>query len=367
MKIEVLQEQLLAGLLVVARAVATKAQLPVLSHVLIEAKNEGLVLSATDLEIGIRTKVVAKVIEEGKVAVPAKVFGEFLSSINPGKLSLIEKDGGVELVSGSYRSKFQTLVAEEFPAIAELDDESELAEIGTKAMASAIERVVFASAKDSLRPVLTGVLWEVGPKRIKLVATDGFRLAIEELSLQAKAERLSLLVPSRAMLEVDRLSQEEKVIKFGHLPSSNQVYFKIGEVEVVSQLLSGNYPDYAKILPKDFASEVVVGREEFLQAVKAAHIFARDNSNMIKLAIGEGKLVLSSSSPERGDCKIEVPIALTGEGIEIIFNAKYVLDYLSIVESSSLWIGLGTKLSPALIKDVGRKESGQYVVMPINA
>jgi len=366
MKIEVLQEQLLAGLGVVSRAVATKAQLPVLSHVLIEAKNDGLVLSATDLEIGIRVRVSAKVIEEGRVAIPAKMFGEFLSSINPGKVSLAESEGSLSLTSGAYKSKFQTIPADEFPMMAELGLESQLAEINTSEMASAIERVVFASARDSLRPVLTGVLWEVGLKKTRLVATDGFRLAIEELKIQTKVEQLSLLVPSRVMMEVDKLSQGKELIKFGHIASSNQVYFKIGEIEVVSQLLSGNYPDYGKILPKEFASEVVVGREELLQAVKAAHIFARDNSNMIKLSIDEGKLSLSSSSPERGDCNIEVPISLTGEGLEIIFNAKYVLDYLTIVGGASLWIGLGTKLSPAMIKDV-KRVSGQYVVMPINA
>lgn len=366
MKIEVLQEQLLVGLGIVSRAVAAKAQLPVLSHVLIEAKNEGLVLSATDLEIGIRARVPAKVIEEGRVAVPAKIFGEFLSSINPGKVSLNERDGSLSLVSGAYKSKFQTISAEEFPAIGELGAQDMLAEIKTSELAAAIERVVFASAKDSLRPVLTGVLWEVGAKKIRLVATDGFRLAIEELKIQTKSEHLSLLVPSRVMTEVDKLSQGGKVVRFGHMVSSNQVYFKIGEVEVVSQLLSGNYPDYGKILPKEFATEVVVGREELLQAARAAHIFARDNSNMIKLTIGEGKLVLSSSSPERGDCNIEVPISLSGEGLEIIFNAKYILDHLAIMDSASLWMGLGTKLSPALIRDP-KRETGQYVVMPINA
>lgn len=366
MKIEVLQEQLLAGLSVVSRAVATKAQLPVLSHVLIEARQDGVVLSATDLEIGIRVKVAAKVIEEGKIAVPAKMFGEFLSSINPGKVNLVEAAGNLSLVSGAFKSKFQTIAAEEFPIIAELSKESELAELKTGELTAAIERVVFASAKDSLRPVLTGVLWEVSLKKIRLVATDGFRLAIEELKIQTKAEELSLLVPSRVMSEVEKLSQGEETIKFGHIKDSNQVYFKIGEIEVVSQLLSGNYPDYGKILPKEFASEVTIGREELLQAVRAAHIFARDNSNMIKLSIEESQLILSSSSPERGECNIEVPISLSGDKLEIIFNAKYILDYLSIVDSSSLWIGLGTKLSPAMIKDT-KRESGQYVVMPINA
>ncbi|MEI8233033.1 MAG: DNA polymerase III subunit beta [bacterium] len=365
MKIEVLQEQLLVGLGIVSRAVATRAQLPVLSHILIEAKSEGLVLSATDLEIGIKVKVSAKVVEEGRVAVPAKMFGEFLSSLNPGKVELKLEKETLILSAPGYSGKFQTIGAEEFPAIAELTKEAEICTLDSSVLSKAVERVVFASAKDSLRPVLTGVLFEFGKKKIRLVATDGFRLAVEELATESKAEPVNLLVPSRVVMEVVRLATEGK-ISVGHLSVTNQIYFMIGEIQVVSQLLSGNFPDYGKILPKEFSTEVSVSKDELLQAIKATHIFARDNSNMVKWQVEEGKLILLSSSPERGDCRVEIPISLTGDPLEIIFNAKYVLDYLSIVEGETLWVGMGTKLSPGMIKDL-KRESGQYVVMPINA
>lgn len=365
MKIEVLQEQLLTGLGVVSRAVATRAQLPVLSHILIEATNEGLTLSATDLEIGIKVKVAAKVSDPGKVAVPAKMFMEFLSSLNPGKVELASEKETLVLSAPGYNGKFQTISAEEFPAIAELTGESEICTLESPTLSKAVERVVFASAKDSLRPVLTGVLFEFGKKKIRLVATDGFRLAVEELQVESRDEQANLLVPSRVVMEVVRLATGGSVV-VGHLAATNQIYFKVGEIQVVSQLLSGNFPDYGKILPKEFSTEISVSRDELLQAVKATHIFARDNSNMVKWQIEEGKLVLLSSSPERGECRVEVPISLTGDNLEIIFNAKYVLDFLSIVEGDTLWVGMGTKLSPGMIKDL-KRESGQYVVMPINA
>ena len=365
MKIEVLQEQLLAGLNIVSRAVATRAQLPVLSHILIEAKSEGLVLSATDLEIGIKVKVSAKIVEVGIVAVPAKMFMEFLGSLNPGKVELkLEKDSLVMSAPG-YSGKFQTISAEEFPNIAPVSTESEICTIEAGLMTTALERVVFASAHDSLRPVLTGVLFEVGKGGIRLVATDGFRLAVEELKVETKQDQLTLLVPSRVVSEVMRLATEGPVM-VGHLAETNQIYFLVGEIQIVSQLLSGNFPDYGKILPKEFTAEISVNKDELLQAVRANHIFARDNSNIVKWQVSDGKLVLLSSSPERGECQVEVPITLSGEALEIIFNAKYVLDYLSIVEGESLWIGLSGKLSPGMIKDT-KRESGQYVVMPINA
>jgi DNA polymerase-3 subunit beta len=205
----------------------------------------------------------------------------------------------------------------------------------------------------------------MGKKNIRLVATDGFRLAVEELTTETKTETLNLLVPSRVVMEVVRLATEGQ-ITIGHLPTTNQIYFMVGEILVVSQLLSGNFPDYAKILPKEFTTEVSINKDELLQAVKATHIFARDNSNMMKWQIEKSKLVLLSSSPERGECRVEAPIKLTGEPIEIIFNAKYVLDYLPLVEGESLIIEMGTKLSPGMFRD-SKRVGGQYVVMPINA
>ena len=322
-------------------------------------------LSATDLELGMQIAVPAKVVEKGSVSVPAKMFVEFLSSINQGKVMIAVEKETLILTAPGYRGKFQTIGADEFPAIAPATKESEICKIDGVKLVSAVERVVFASARDSLRPVLTGVLWEFGKKKIRLVATDGFRLAVEELSVEAKTDQATLLVPSRVVMEVVKLAHEGEIV-VGHLAETNQIYFKVGETLVVSQLLSGNYPDYGKILPKEFTSEISVRKDELSQAIKAAHIFARDNSNMVKWQIGKDEMSLLSNSPERGECSVQVPITLTGEDLEIVFNAKYVLDYLATVEGDNLWIGLGSKLSPGMIKDT-KRDSGQYVVMPINA
>ncbi len=365
MKIEVLQELLLQGMGVVGRAVASRAQLPVLSHILLEATNEGLILSATDLEIGIRVKVAAKVLEPGKVAVPAKMFGEFLSALNPGKIEVSQENETLFVSAPGYRGKFQTIGAEEFPAISETPKESIVCSLEAKNLSAAVERVVFAAAHDSLRPVLTGVLWEISKKKLRLVATDGFRLAIEELLIESSKEDLSILVPSRVVLEVIRLAGEGQIV-VGYLPAKSQIYFEIGETLVTSQLLDGKFPDYNKIMPKEFSSEIKMGREELLQAVKATYIFARDNSNMVKWGIEEGKLILSANSPERGECRVEVAVSVTGEMSEIIFNAKFVLDYLSIVGGEEVWLGTGGKLAPGMFKDP-KRAGGQYVVMPINA
>lgn len=365
MKIQVLQESLLGGLNIVGRAVATRAQLPALSHILIEAKKEGLTLSATDLEIGIQTKVSAKVEELGKVAVPAKMFGEFLSSLNPGKIELTLEKETLIVTAPGYKGKFQTISAEEFPAMSQPSAESAIGEIAATALKEAIEHVVFAAARDSLRPVLTGVLWEMGKIKLRLVATDGFRLAIEEVVVEGTKDEVKILVPSRVVAEVVRLSGEGQ-IKVGYIPETSQIYFEIGEVLVVSQLLEGNFPDYNKIMPEEFLTEIKVGREELLQAIRATYIFARDNSNMVSWKIEGEQLILSSSSPERGECRVEVPISLTGEESEVMFNAKFVLDYLGMITGEQVWFGTAGKLAPGMFRDLSR-QGGQYVVMPINA
>lgn len=365
MKIEVLQEQLIAGLTIVSRAVASRAQLPVLSHILIEAKSEGLVLSATDLEIGMRVLVTAKVVEPGKACVPAKMFGEFLSSLNPGKVQLEMKGETLVLSAPGYSGKFQTISSEEFPPIAIIDGKSEICEMDALKFGESVERVVFASAKDSLRPVLTGVLWEISKAGIRLVATDGFRLAVEDLELAVKADQANLLVPSRVVMEVVRLASGG-AIKVGHLKESSQIYFLVGDMLIVSQLLAGNFPDYQKILPKEFGTEISTTKSELLQAIRAAQIFARDNSNMVRWTIAGKTLIVLSSSPERGECRVEVPVKLEGEPLEIIFNAKYVLEFLTITKGENVTVSMGTKLSPGMFCDSERK-SGKYIVMPINA
>lgn len=365
MNIEILQEQLTSGLTSVLRAVSSRAQLPVLSHVLLEATAEGIILSATDLELGIRVKIPAKVSEPGATTVPAKMFFEFLSSLSPGKVLLSSAEGALVVSSGSYSATFQTLSVEEFPALPVFTKEIAVATIKLSDLSRSADRVTFASAKDSLRPALTGVLLETG-KELTCVATDGFRLAVQKIPVTSgKGFATPLLVPARAIGEVARTAFPES-IDVGYIAESHQLLFFSPETMVVTQLLDGNFPDYGKILPKEFTTELLLSRGELLQAVKAAHIFARDNSNMMRWKVEGKELVVSAHSPERGECIVRVPTEITGEEGEIVFNTKYVLDYLGVTESDELWFGMKGSLAPGMFRD-GKSDAGMYVVMPINA
>lgn len=367
MKIEILQEELLKGMTVVMRAVSSRTQLPVLSSIRIEAKPTEIVLSATDLEIGIRLAISAKVEEVGVFAVPAKTFSELLSTLSPGKLSMELKEMVLTIKSGSFKGKITTVDVSEFPVLPSMSES--LVEMSSSELSQGILNVGFASAKDSLRPVLTGVLMEVS-QSLRLVATDGFRLAVATVKIKGSTatQGLSLLVPARALFECGKIIKDG-VIKIGYLPESKQVLFEGEQLLFITQIIEGNFPDYNKILPKEFVERITLSREELLSAVKTALVFARDNSNMMKWVVTRGKLSVAASSTGSGEGSIEVGAKTEGEEtLEVIFNAKYVMDYLQLLSSESIWIGLGGKLAPGMIaeSEAGR-ENTFYVVMPINA
>jgi len=363
MKFEVLQEQFIKGLTLVSRAVSTRPQLPVLSNILFEAKADGIYLSATDLELGIRTKIVGKVEEQGIVTVPSRMVADFVGSLLPGKVSFELKQDALFIKSGNMASKIQTISADEFPGLPlTLGEESYLLEAAQ--FAAVAESVIFASAKDSLRPVLTGVLLAPLANSLKVVATDGFRLGINKVACESTESKGGYLVPFRAILEVCKLEGEGK-LKFVVLPG-NQVAFDLGDSVIVSQLIEGNYPEYQKIVPKEFLTEVTCSREELLQALKAVYIFGRDNSNMVKWVVTEEGIGMRSESPERGEASAEVSAKVEGDGGEIVFNAKFVLEFLQSSKAQEIWFGMSDNLAPGAFCEVGNKDL-LYIVMPINA
>lgn len=366
MKIEILQEELLKGIVVVTRAVSNRAQLPVLSAIKIEALAAELVLSATDLEIGVRHVVSARVDMQGSVAVPAKTFNELLTTLAPGKLSIELKEQSLVIKSKGFSGKVATIDVSEFPSLPAMKES--LIEVSASELTRGVSNVGFASAKESLRPVLTGVLMEVS-QSLRVVATDGFRLAVSTIGIKgATTKAQSLLVPARALFECGKILREG-VIKIGYLPESKQVLFVGEQTQLSSQIIEGNFPDYNKILPKEFVTRMIVPREELLAAVRTALVFARDNSNMMRWRVEGSKLLISSSSSGNGEGLVEVVIKAEGEeNLEVVFNAKYVIDYLTLLDNESVWVGLGGKLLPGMIaQSENGRDDAFYVVMPINA
>lgn len=363
MKFEILKEELAKGLSIVGRAVANRAQLPVLSNVLIEAKGGVIALVATDLEILISTKVRGRIEVDGVVTVPAKMLTEFIESLPAGKIEIVLDKESLVVVAGEYKSRLQTISVEEFPKTA-IETPKEGCEMTKDDLEKAVTTVAFAAAKDTLRPVLTGVLLERDGSGLKMVTTDGFRLAANKLKIEGKGEKTNYLVPSRAVLEAVKIAGEEK-IRLSPL-SETQIAFSSGETLLISQLIDGTFPDYQKIIPKEFETQVVVAREELLGAIKAVYVFARDNSNMVKWNISSLGIAMKAESPERGEVSAFVGAKVEGKGGEIVFNIKFVLEFLQSTQAKAISFSMSDSLKPGTFREEGN-DNYLYIVMPINA
>lgn len=363
MKASVIQENLSEAVLKVVKSISSRPQLPVLSNILIDARKDGLYFSGTDLEMAIKVKIGAKIDEPGKTTVPAKIFSEFVSSLPAGNVELSLDKETLHVNSGSYKAKFQTISDSEFPEI--VDFKAADGEGSVKVLMDDLEKVLgrvnFAAAKDSMRPVLTGVFFEFKGKGLNLVSTDGFRLALDKLKLSSDVKSENFIVPSRVMAEVVKMGGEE--ISFKFLKDSNQVVFVSGDSLVLSQIIEGTYPDYRRIIPDESETEVIFDREELLSATRASLIFARENSNVVRWELEGNSVKIVSESPEMGENRVEVEAKIDGNGGEVAYNGKFILEFLQSVESQSVSYGISGALEPGLFR-VG--DSYIYVVMPIN-
>lgn len=364
MKLEVLQENLREGLGSVLRAVTNRPQLPVLANVMLTARKDGLVVSATDLEMGVVVKLGAKVQEEGAMTVPARMLYDFVSSLSPGKVSLDKDKDTLNVESGNYEAKFQIIEATEFPELPSRADKGKAVVIQMAELSRAVGKVGFAAAKDMMRPVLTGVLFEFGESKFQLAATDGFRLATTEIGYDGQLKGTRVLIPARVISEIVK-SGDEGEVAMEIIESSGQVVFEVGDTVIVAQVLSGDFPDYRRIIPDDYGTEVIFDREELLRAVKVAMVFAKESSNVVRWSVGEGEMVMTADSPEYGTNTSRVVAQVTGDGGEIAFNGKFLLDFLSSIESERVWFGMNERLLPGALREDGNKAL-IYVVMPIN-
>lgn len=364
MKVSCTQENLTRGLNIVGRLVGTRATLPVLNNILIKTQSGRLTLAATDLEIGISTWIGAKVDKDGAVTCPARLLSEYTTTNTDKNISIELKDTTLHLDSEHFKANIKGIDASEFPLIPEVK-EGETVEIGGEDLKNGIMKTAFASALDETRPVLAGVCLKIGNGKMKMVATDSYRLAEKTINLLSKDNKeKNIIVPQRTMVEIGRLL-DESVDKVTMKVGENQVHFKLGPTEVISRLVEGSFPDYEQIIPTNIKTKIEVNTAAFLNAIKMASFFAREAANNIKLSLKKPKgLKISAVSPQLGDNVSELEAGLSGDEIEIAFNAKFVLDVLQIVDSEKISLQLAGPLSAGIIKPL-KDPNYLYIIMPL--
>ncbi len=370
MKLSLLQENINLALSSVSRFVSVKAQLPILSNILLSTDNGRLKLSATNLEMGINYWIGAKIDHEGSLTIPAKEVTEFVSYLSPGKLDLeLNPQSLLEIIGSKAQSTFTTSPTTDFPSLPSINKKTSF-EIDLKILAETISQVAFAAATDDSRPVLTAVLCRFTPDSFSLVATDGFRLSLKNIklvdpqTLPEGQDSLTFLIPSRSLQEVSKLAKNTKTLKMGLSTDSHQLIFVLEDLEIVSRLIEGDFPDYQRIIPDSYTTKIFIDKNEFSQAVKIASVFARESANVVKLAVKKNSLEVSANATQIGQNKATVDARVEGEPLEIAFNYKFISDFLTVCQGNEVVIELNEPLTPGFFHDQV-DPNFTHIIMPV--
>jgi DNA polymerase-3 subunit beta len=374
-KVSCLQENLSKGLGIVGRAVSSRSSLPVLSNVLLATEGGRLKLSATNLEIGINCWVGAKVGEEGAVTVPARLLTDFVNSLPPEPidLELSVRTQTLHARCARFEANIKGIDAQEFPIVPSAEEGARFIHLDAVALRQMISRVVFAAAADESRPILTGVLTVFDKDRLTMAAADGYRLSVQHIPLdQGVGERLEVIIPARALAELARvLADQTEPVGAVVTPARNQVLFHLHDIDLISQLIEGRFPDYHQIIPASHANRAVLDVGALLKATRLAHLFARDAANIVRIEIAAGdeltpgRVTLAATSSELGDNVGQLDATVEGEPIEIAFNAKYLIDVLSVVDTVQVSLDTTSPSSPGVLRRLG-DDAFIHVIMPMH-
>lgn len=386
MKVQIQRAELLAGLQRVQGVVERRNTMPVLANILLEAGGGRVTVFGTDLEIGIKGTHEAEVSDEGAIAVSARKLYEIIRELSeePVRLTTTDKNW-VQIEAGKSEFRIMGLPPSEFPAMPVVEPE-QLIPVNRKILSELIRKTIFAVGDNDARYILNGVLLTMQAKdrkrQIRLVGTDGHRLAIIErdlpdgkssasggsvetrdLSSLPVSKEATAIIPKKAALEIKKLLDEtEEEPELGI--SRNQLIFRRGQVLLLARLMEGNYPNYQQVIPKENEKRTIVNRTVLEGALRRVSLMAKEKTHAIRMSLESGAIVLTSSNPDMGEAKEAVPVVYTGEGIVTGFNARYLLDALGAIEGDRALFEFKDSVSPCLIRQEG-DEGYLCVVMPM--
>lgn len=382
MRVSCLQENLSRGLNIVGRAVSPRSTLPVLGNILLATDEGRLKLAATNLEIGISCWIGAKVEDDGAVTVPARLLSEFVGQLPAERIDmdLSVRTLMLNLKCARYDTNIKGIDASEFPIIP-TSDGADAIRIEADTLRKMINQVVFAAATDESRPTLTGVDARFNGNRLTLAATDGFRLAVRSTDLAAAVpEKTEIIIPARALSELSRIigllpksEGEPQMVEITVASARNQILFHLPDVDMVSQLIDANFPNYEAIIPKSFATRTIIDTQPTLRALRVANLFARDSSNIVRFQMTPGhdgapaNLTMTATSAESGDNLASLDAVIEGPEGEIAFNGRYLLDVLNVIDEPQIALETTRASAPGVVRPVGvGPEEFTCVVMPMH-
>lgn len=366
MKILCSKELLNSAVQTVQKGVASKTQLPILTGIYLHANDNKLELQATDYEIGIKCIIDANVEQPGTIVLSGRYFQEMVKKL-PGEtveISSSQEDRTIRIMSNTAQFNLLSLPAEEFPVLKSLTSENVIT-IKDNVLRELIRKTAFASAADEARPIFTGGLLECGNHEISMVATNTHRLALKKDHVETEFDNIKMIIPAKILTELARIMVSDVPMDVTVSWLRNQVAFSFDNVYIISRLIEGQFPDYRKVIPPNFATSVILNTDQFLDAVERVSLLARDGDyNVVKLSFKEDSVMISSNNPDIGKACESVPATITGNEVEIAFNVKYIVDILKNITSEQLVFSLNTPLSPASVKPLD-DESYTYIVTPV--
>lgn len=366
MLVTVLTESLSKALTIASRFTGGKIQLPVLANILIKAEKNKLIICATNLETSISISIGAKVEKEGEITVPGKVISELVSNLPPGQITLKEEEEKVYLESASFKSVILGVNASDFPSVP-----GGFAGHGYKIDSSVVVKVLskslFAVSNDDTRPVLTGMLLVLNSGNIKFVATDGFRLSFEEVSVESvKVEKEQrIILPKTALAELLRIAPMQETLVFEFNNEDNQAIFVVGDIILSSRIIQGDFPDFERIVPKDPQIHIELDREDLIKAVKLSSVFAKDSANVIRFKIDKKGVEISAESAKSGNQRLNLEAKVqTSDDLVCAYNYRFIEEFLNSVECDSIKLSLTDANVPGLFLDPNNPNY-YHIIMPI--
>jgi DNA polymerase-3 subunit beta len=364
MKVKITRENFQKGLSAVAATIPTRTTLPVLSNILVESLEEGLRVRGTDLDISVSVQTPAEVDREGAVTLPAKKVADIAKELPDAPVELQSEGGRAVLTCGKSKFRLNTLPSDEYPSFPEVP----FAE-GWNLRSGELQRLSahtsFAVSSEETRPVLNGVLWQMRPKEMRMVATNGHRLAKMVVALEAggTATESDLIVPPKALQQVERLFAADDTLEIGR--SESHLGFRTERTEVYTRLIEGPYPNYEQVLPKETDKECVADRAELTSAIRRMAIVASDQTHRVRLSFAPDRLALAVQTPDLGEAEDELPVQYTGAPIDIGFNAQYLLEVLRYMEGEEVKVKLSAPERPAMFEPASGDLDYTCLVMPL--
>ena len=373
MRVTCQQDQLHRALSAVSRAVPARSVLPITQHILVEAADGEIRLSATDAEtIAITYTIKGNVSQPGSITLPSRLLSDFVATLprDEIEMALAERSRQVSLSCARNAASIGGMDPDDFPPIPTVDGASTV-EMASEKLREALEHVVFAAATDDSRPVLTGVDFAIGPAGIRLAAADGFRLAVFRLDLEGAGQEREVIVPARALGELTRLLAEaERPVRMTVNNAQTQVLFDLGHATLIANLIHGTFPNYQQLIPASSATHTEVTVNEFKQETRLASIFARDGSGIVRLiatpgaAGAPGRLLVTARAEEVGNNEGEIDAVVTGEEAKIAFNSRYLMEVLNVLGTDRVAIETSSPSAPGVLRPVG-DDRYVHVVMPM--